>query len=93
MCEEVFIKQKKGTDGNIINATNLREMTSNLPCFKQEIKFLQYQTKQLGVSIDSSSKYYPKIAGKGIKFCWGAAKNTYCRFFFKEKRTKIAGSG
>ena len=38
--------------------------------------------------IDCSPKYHPEIAGEGIEFCWGVAKNTYRGKTISEKKRK-----
>ena len=78
----------KGDDGIVIPDTNLKEMITNLPDFKAELTLLQYRAKQLGVAVDCSPKYHPEIAGEGIEFCWGIAKNWYCSKNLKEKKGK-----
>ena len=88
LTKKYTVKGKKDKNGNIINGSNLRDVVSNLPDFKEEITLLQYRAEQLGMKIDCSPKFHPEIAGEGIEFCWGAAKNYYRSFSWKEKKTK-----
>ena len=60
------VNGKKGDDGIVIPSTNLKEIISNLPDFKQELTLLQFRAKQLGVRVDCSPKYHPEITGEGI---------------------------
>ena len=71
------INGKKDENEKVIEGTSLKELIANLPNFKHEKTLLQYRAEQLGVSIQCSPKYHPEIAGEGIEFCWGIAKNTY----------------
>ena len=63
-------------------------MIASLPDFEQKIILLQYRAQELGVAIDCSPKRHLEIAGDGIEFCWGPAKNKYRRFSFKERERK-----
>ena len=79
---------KKNSDGKIIEGTSLKQMIKDLPDFKNEKTLLQFRAEQLGVSIMCSPKYHPEIAGEGIEFCWGIAKNAYRRMRFEDKKKK-----
>ena len=79
---------EKNKEGTIIDGSNLKGIVSNLPDFRQEMTLLQFRAKQLGVTVDCSPKYHPEIAGEGIEFCWGIAKNTYRGKSISEKRKK-----
>ena len=82
------VKGKKDANGNTIQGSSLRTLVSNLPDFKKEMTLLQFRAQQLGVRIECSPKYHPEIAGEGIEYCWGLAKNAYRRFPLSEKRTR-----
>ena len=75
-------------NGNIVAGTSLRSMISNLPDFKEELTLLQFRALQMGVRIECSPKFHPEIAGEGIEYSWGLAKNTYRSFPLKQKKTK-----
>ena len=49
---------------------------------------MQYRAEELGVAIECSPKYHPEIAGEGIEFCWGIAKNVYCQMRLEDKKRR-----
>ena len=60
----------------------------NLPDFVNELTQLQYIGSLLDVFVDCSPKFHPEIAGEGIEYCWGLAKNTYRLYPIKDKKKK-----
>jgi hypothetical protein len=58
---------KKDAFGNLIPGTSLRTMMRSLIDFINEETLLQYHGKMLGVLVDRSPKFHPKVAGEGIK--------------------------
>ena len=49
---------------------------------------MQYRAEELGVAIECSPKYHPEIAGEGIEFCWGIAKNFYRKMRLEDKKRR-----
>jgi hypothetical protein len=56
--------------------------------FIEEETLLQYHGRLLGVKVERTPKCHPEIAGEGIEYDWGCAKNVYRRAPISEKRTK-----
>ena len=79
------VQGKKDANGNRILHTSLKHLITNLPDFKNESTLLQYCATQLLTRIECSPKYHPEIAGEGIEYCWGMAKNTYRSYPLSEK--------
>ena len=57
--------------------------------FRDEIPTLSFK-QQGGPSIQllTSQKYYCKLAGERVKFCWGLQKDVYCNITVDKKKTK-----
>ena len=47
------------------------------PDFISEETLLQFHGKKLGVTVDCTPKCHPELAGEGIEYAWGCAKNAY----------------
>ena len=73
-------------NGKIIEGSSLKQIVSDLPDFKKEKMLLEYYAEQLGVHIVCSTKYHPEITGEDIEYCWGIAKNWYCRRPLEDKK-------
>ena len=93
IMKKYSVSGKKDDNNNIIEGTSLKDIIMNLPDFKQEKTLLQYWAEEMGVRIECSPKYHPKIAGEGIKFCWGLAKNFYCAKCLEEKKRELVETG
>jgi len=52
-------------------------MLGNCSNFQNELSALQVLGKELGVVVDSTPKYHAELAGEGIEYSWGYAKNAY----------------
>jgi len=60
----------------------------NCTDFEEEESMLQSIGSTLGVSIDRTPKCHCKLAGKGIEYSWGCAKNAYRLMPLSIKRKK-----
>ena len=60
----------------------------NAPDFLNEVTLLQEKLGTLGVTVHRLPKCHAELAGEGIKYSWGFAKNMYRRLPIKQKRTK-----
>ena len=49
---------------------------------------LQSMGRKMGVMIDRTPKCHPELAGEGIEYSWGCAKNFYRRLPLREKKKK-----
>ena len=84
-------KEKKGKlneDGTYDSNLCYRKLCNDLPDFKNEVSLLVYNAGRMGVTVDSSPKYHPEIAGEGIEYCWGCSKQWYRAQPLKMKRNK-----
>jgi hypothetical protein len=53
--------------------------------FEEEETLLQHMGKTMGVVVDRSPKCHAEIAGEGIEYSWGCAKNHYRRVLLDKK--------
>jgi len=60
----------------------------NCTDFEEEESMLQSISSTLGVSIDQTPKCHCKLAGEGIEYSWGCAKNAYRLMPLSIKRKK-----
>jgi hypothetical protein len=44
--------------------------------------------RKMGFLVDCTPKCHCELAGKGMKYSWGCAKNFYCRLPLQKKKTK-----
>ena len=89
-CESYYLVdgKKSRITGELIPGTSLTELIRNLPDFQTEQTLLQYHAELMGVTVVTSPKYHPEIAGEAIEYCWGLSKNLYRQKDIKEKRNK-----
>jgi hypothetical protein len=79
---------KKDEKGNIMKETSIRHLMSLPYDFSHEETLLQYMGRQMGVVVDQSPKCHCEIAGEGIEYLWGNAKNKYRKLPIQDKRGK-----
>ena len=79
---------KKDEFGHVIESTSLNFLKTKLIDFEEEETLLQYHGRLLGVIVDRSPKCHPEVAGEGIEYDWGCAKNYYRRLPMSKKRGK-----
>ena len=56
--------------------------------FKIEESLLQSIGRTMGMLVDQTPKCHCELAGKGIEYSWGCAKNLYRQQPLREKRSK-----
>ena len=81
-------KGLKNRNGPIDTSIKFKDIISNLPDFVNEQSRLQYFANKLGVTVKSSPKYHPEIAGEGIEYCWGLSKGWYRKQSLSLKKNK-----
>ena len=82
---------KNGTKdimGTIQKDTSLHELIANCADFENEETLLQTMGRDMGVLVDRTPKCHCELAGEGIEYSWGCAKNLYRRQPLKMKRGK-----
>jgi hypothetical protein len=79
---------KKDSMGAVRKDTSLRYLMSNLKDFEAQETMLQLKAREMGVSMDRTPKCHCELAGEGIEYAWGCAKNHYRRQPLKDKRGK-----
>jgi hypothetical protein len=68
--------------------TSLRYIMSQCPDFRDEETALQHLGRTIGVAVDCTPKFHAELAGEGIEYSWGYAKQLYCRKPLAEKRRR-----
>jgi hypothetical protein len=61
---------------------------SNLKDFEGQETMLQLKATKMGVFMDRTPKCHCELAGEGIEYAWGCAKNHFRRQPLKDKRGK-----
>ena len=56
--------------------------------FDEEETMLQSMGRKMGALIDRTPKCHPELAGEGIEYSWGCAKNYYRRLQLEEEKEK-----
>jgi hypothetical protein len=74
--------------GTIQKDTSLHELVANCADFKNEEMLLQTKGQEMGVLVNRTQKCHCELAGEGIEFSWGCAKNLYRRQLLKMERGK-----
>jgi len=59
--------------------TSLKYLMANCVDFEEEESLLQSMGTKMGVIIDRTPKCHCELAGEGIGYSWGCAKNEYRR--------------
>lgn len=67
---------------------SLRRILSECEDFVNERTHLQVMADAMGVMVDFTPKFHPELAGEGIEYSWGHAKNLYTKKPFTSKKTK-----
>ncbi len=70
------------------NDYSLKHLLGECLDFEEEEAMLQAMGCSLGVLVDRTPKCHPELAGEGIEYSWGCAKNYYRRLPLEEKRKK-----
>jgi hypothetical protein len=77
----------KDSLGIFKEGTSLHELMSSCADFENEATLLQTKGQEMGVLIDRTPKCHCELAGEGIEYSWGCAKNMYRRQPLKTKRS------
>jgi hypothetical protein len=59
--------------------TSLTYILSQCPDFRDEETALQHLGSTIGVTVDCTPKFHAELAGEGIEYSWGYAKQVYRR--------------
>jgi hypothetical protein len=78
----------KDSMGAVRKDTSLLYLMSNLKDFHGQETMLQLKATEMGIFIDRTPKCHCELAGEGIEYAWGCAKNRYRRQPLKDKRGK-----
>jgi hypothetical protein len=74
--------------GVIRKNMSLLHLMSNLSDFETQETMLQLKASKMGVFMDRTPKCHCELAGEGVEYIWGCAKNHYRRQPLKDKRFK-----
>ncbi len=55
--------------------TSLKHLMSNCTDFEEEESVLQSMGRQMGILVDHTPNSHCKMAGEGVEYSWGCAKN------------------
>jgi hypothetical protein len=78
----------KNALGILMPETSLKQILANCSDFEEEETMLQSMGRNMGVLVDRTPKCHPELAGEGIEYSWGCAKNRYHRLPIAEKKRK-----
>jgi len=82
------VSGKKNEVGVLEADTSLKHLLGSCRDFEEEESLLQSQGRSLGVTVDRTPKCHCELAGEGIEYSWGCAKNYYRQRPISEKRKK-----
>jgi hypothetical protein len=63
--------------GAVEKDKSLRYLMSNLKDFEAQETMLQIKAKEMGLFMDRTPKCHCELAGEGIEYAWGCAKNYF----------------
>ena len=72
----------------LVSCSAKQASISNCTDFEEEETMLQAMGRSMGVIIDQSPKCHPELAGEGVEYSWGCAKNAYRHLALREKKKK-----
>jgi len=79
---------KQDAFGFVPKDFSLKSLKGNCLDFEEEETLLQSMGREMGVLVDRTPKCHCELAGEGIDYSWGCAKNFYGRVSLKRKRVK-----
>ena len=85
---EYTINGRQNGYGVIDKTYALKSLMANCLDFEEEETLLQSMGRVMGVLVDRTPKCHCELAGEGIEYSWGCAKNSYRRVSLKQKRGK-----
>ena len=86
--ENYMLNGKHDAFGFVQKDFSLKSLKGNCLDFEEEETLLQSMGKEMGVLVDRTPKCHCELAGEGIEYSWGCAKNFYCRVSLKRKKGK-----
>jgi hypothetical protein len=82
------ISGRKDNVGNLLPETFLKLVVGACTDFEEELTMLQMIGQKLGAVVDRTPKCHCEIAGEGIEYSLGLAKNQYRKILLENKRGK-----
>ena len=86
--KEYTLAGSKDEFGVVNKSTSLKYLLENLSDFVEEESLLQTNARKMGIQVDRTPKCHAEIAGEGIEYTWGFAKNHFRRQPLDVKRKK-----
>jgi hypothetical protein len=89
-----YSKEGKTATGIIDPTRSLNLLMKQLYDFVHELTLLQFKGSEIGkergieIIVDRTPKCHCEMAGEGIEYSWGFAKNSYRRYAMEEKKSK-----
>jgi hypothetical protein len=89
-----YSKEGKTATGVIDPTRSLNLLMKQLYDFVHELTLLQFKGSEIGkergieIIVDRTPKCHCEMAGEGIEYSWGFAKNSYRRYAMEEKKSK-----
>ncbi len=79
---------RKDQFGVLQPQTSLKHLLGSCRDFQEKESLLQTMGRKMGVLVDCTPKCHCELAGEGIEYSWGCAKNYYRRLPLMEKKSK-----
>jgi hypothetical protein len=86
--KEYTMNGKKDLYGIIQLQYSLKNLLRSCRDFQEEESLLQSMGRKMGVIVDRTPKCHCELAGEGIEYSWGCAKNYYRTLPIREKKSK-----
>ena len=86
--QQYTLKGKEDIFGVLRRETSLKALMSDCEDFKDEESLLQSMEQKMGISVDRTPKCHCELAGEGIEYSWGCAKNFYRTIELTKKKGK-----
>jgi len=79
---------RQDESGILLKETSLTYLMTNCQDFEEEESLLQTMGREMGVLVDRTPKCHCELAGEGIEYTWGCAKNHYRTMRLQSKKGK-----
>jgi hypothetical protein len=79
---------QKDRYGVVQPESSLKHILRSCRDFQEEESLLQFMGRKVGVLVDRTPKCHCELAGEGIEYSWGCAKNYYRNLPIKDKKSK-----
>lgn len=76
----------KKADGTFDVETSLSFIMANCEDFVNEVTLLQHMAKEMGAIVDRTPKCHAELAGEGIEYSWGKAKQYFRKININSRR-------